>query len=89
MANSTQEQWQKAVYEAVDCERNQKFYVKVFFGWEAFLSRCSSGKKLRKCFFNQFCFDVSHINRRQAISENRDSVWKENQSRMRAAKLNS
>ena len=72
MPNNTQE-----FYE-LDCERNQKFYVEVFFGLGDFFILLFYCKKF------QFYFAVMPSNRRQASSENRISV--ENQRRVRAGK---
>ena len=76
----------KKFYEELDCERNQKFYVEVFFGLGGFLSCCSMVKNYGEMFFLHIYFDVSPSNRRQASAENRISV--KNQPRVRAAKNN-
>ena len=57
MANSTLEVWnngRKVVYEELDCERNQKFYVEVCFFGRLFYPVVLTVKKLRRCFFLQF-----------------------------------
>ena len=80
----------KAVYEELDCKRNKKLYVKVFFWLGRFFILLLYRKNYGKVFFLlflQFYFDFSLSNRRQASSENRLSV--ENQPRVRAAKNNS